>query len=210
MRKEREVLDDVAHVAVLGRQVNARRRVENDAIRHLDATAVRRQQPGDGAQGQRFPGAGRPQQHDHLFVRFKLRTQMKVADLLLEIDGEHQKPALLERANRRRMSRRMAAATTRMTDRAIARSTVLPASNTPMIARGIVCVRPWKLPAKISVAPSSLSARAQHRMAPANTDGHERGRTIRQKMRSGLAPSVAATPSYCTSTLSNPALTVRM
>ncbi len=87
---------------------------------------------------------------------------------------------------------------------------VRPASKTPMIASGIVWVRPWKLPAKISVAPSSPRARAQQRMAPASTDGHDSGRTMRQKMRSGLAPSVAATPSYCSSTLAKPVFTVRM
>ena len=39
------------------------------------------------------------------------------------------------------------------------------------MACGMVWVRPGRLPAKVMVAPNSPSARAQHRAAPATSDG---------------------------------------
>src|SRR3989442_1674558 len=60
----------------------------------------------------------------------------------------------------------------------------------------MVRVVPARLPAKVIVAPNSPSARAQHRTAPAATDGPTIGSVTRRKAVHRLAPSVAAASSY--------------
>ena len=70
-------------------------------------------------------------------------------------------------------------------------------------------VRPGMLPATITVAPNSPSAREKPRMAPASTNRRASGRLMLKKMRDTLAPSVAATCSKRSLTCSKPARTVR-
>ena len=78
-----------------------------------------------------------------------------------------------------------------------------------MIASGIVCVRPSKLPAKIRVAPSSLRARVQHSTAPDSSAGRASGSVTRQNVRHSDTPSVRDTSSYVGSIASNPACNER-
>src|ERR1700729_4081818 len=60
---------------------------------------------------------------------------------------------------------------------------------------GMVSVRPGKLPAKVIVAPNSPSARAQHRTAPAPSDGAIIGTVTRRNTVIRRAPRVAAASS---------------
>src|ERR1700730_6124580 len=60
---------------------------------------------------------------------------------------------------------------------------------------GIVSVRPGKLPAKVIVAPNSPRARAQHKTAPAPSDGAISGTVTRRNTVIRAAPRVAAASS---------------
>jgi hypothetical protein len=72
----------------------------------------------------------------------------------------------------------------------------------------MVSVRPARLPAKVTVAPNSPSARAQHRMAPAATDGATMGSVTRRNTIQRPAPRVAAASSRRRSDERSPASTV--
>ena len=56
-------------------------------------------------------------------------------------------------------------------------------------------VRPWRLPAKVMVAPNSPSARANASTAPEMRPGMTSGRVIRRNTVVGEAPSEAAATS---------------
>ena len=58
------------------------------------------------------------------------------------------------------------------------------------IASGAVCVTPRKLPANISVAPNSPSARPQASARPVPSDGSASGTATRPNVRASEAPSV--------------------
>src|SRR5664279_1100552 len=59
----------------------------------------------------------------------------------------------------------------------------------------MVWVVPGKLPAKVTVAPNSPSARAQHSTLPATRLGQINGRVTRRKVANGADPNVAAASS---------------
>ena len=77
-------------------------------------------------------------------------------------------------------------------------------------ASGSVCVRPWRLPANVIVAPNSPSARAHASTAPATSCGRSNGSTTWRSRKPGEAPSVAAASSYRSSIDRSPASTARM
>jgi hypothetical protein len=74
--------------------------------------------------------------------------------------------------------------------RSTLRRSVVPRSlsRAVMMARDIVCVRPGRFPANISVAPNSETARAQQRRAPLSTWGSGRGRATRAKTSHRVGP----------------------
>ncbi len=63
MRKQRVVLEEVAHFAGLGREVQPRGAVEEGALAQLDAPGLRAQEARDGPEGEALPGAGGARQH---------------------------------------------------------------------------------------------------------------------------------------------------
>ena len=69
---------------------------------------------------------------------------------------------------------------------------MLPSSTAEKIAMGIVWVRPGMLPASMSVAPNSPSARAKARTVPASTPGAAIGNSTLRKTRPSEAPNVRA------------------
>ena len=70
-----------------------------------------------------------------------------------------------------------------------------PFSRRRYTASGKVWVRPEMLPAKVSVAPNSPSARAHASVAPATSDGAMSGAMTRRKTSSRDAPKLAAVSS---------------
>src|SRR5688572_3089991 len=89
VRKQRQVLHNVADVALLRPSVDAPRRVKDRALWQVDATLIRLQQAGDGAQSQRLARAGRTQQYDQLVFGLELRTQVEVTQALFKADRQH-------------------------------------------------------------------------------------------------------------------------
>ena len=70
-----------------------------------------------------------------------------------------------------------------------------------MMARGIVCVLPVRLPAKIMVAPNSEIARAQAKASPATMDGPASGAVSRKNVAQGAEPRVWEISSYSLDTI---------
>ena len=64
IRPERVVLEQEAHLALVGRDVDAERAVVHDAVADGDAAAGRRLEAGDHAKGRGFAAAGGAQQRD--------------------------------------------------------------------------------------------------------------------------------------------------
>jgi hypothetical protein len=87
--EEGQVLDDVADVARLGREVDSRISIEDGHAAELDPAPVRRQQAGDRLQRQRLAGARRPEKHDKLILGPKARAEMEIAKTLFKIDVQH-------------------------------------------------------------------------------------------------------------------------
>ena len=167
--------------------------VEHGAVERRCGRASRGCEPGDGAQRGGLAGAVGPEQGDDLAV----------ADLEVDVEVE-----VAERGPRwrRRQHRVRRPASGRGAGSSTASDTAMSTSDRAMAAsrsdsrarntaRGMVWVRPWRLPAKVTVAPNSPRARAQHSTAPAMIDGAACGRVTRRKTVHRLAPSVAAASS---------------
>src|SRR5215831_3577179 len=93
---------------------------------------------------------------------------------------------------------------------ASARAADKSVSNAAIMAKDMVCVRPAKFPANISVAPNSDTARARQRTIPLVIPGSASGRVTYQKRPQAEAPSIAAASSSSGSTAANPSLAPRM
>ena len=148
------------------------------------------------AQRHALARAGVPEEHDGLLVGLEGHVQREAAEALAECRRGSRARVSNSRSLRtacRSSASRTNATTSRITDSAIAPASPWLDSKALMIASGIVCVRPSKLPAKMSVAPSSLSARTQHSTAPPMSAGRESRSVMRQNVRSGDTPSVADT-----------------
>src|SRR5690606_39029067 len=175
-REEQVVLEDESDAAIRGRDEGSRAGVVEHGAVELDPSALEPLEARDGAEGGGLARAVGPEQRHHLAVGdldLHLERQRSLGEG--EVCPQHQRPS--QRSRSGTMTARETATST--TDRASAASrSDSRARNT---ASGIVCVRPWRLPAKVTVAPNSPSARAKHSAVPVATAGAAWGRVTRRK-----------------------------
>ena len=140
--------------------------VEDGAVEG-DAAVVERLEAGDGPQRGGLAGAvGAEQRDDLAVVDVEVDVEVEVAEADPKVGVEHV----------RRRASGPAAGSSTASDTAMSTSDrAMAASRSDSRARntasGMVWVRPWRLPAKVTVAPNSPRARAQHSTAPAMIDG---------------------------------------
>jgi hypothetical protein len=79
VRKQRVVLEQVAHAALGGRQVHAGLPVEQRAPADAHMAALRPDEPGDGLQGQRLARARGAEQGQHRRIAGKAHRQLETA-----------------------------------------------------------------------------------------------------------------------------------
>jgi hypothetical protein len=98
--EESELLDDVADVAGLGRDVDAGIGVEDGAGVEDDAAGVGAEEAGDELEGEALAGAGVAEEDQKLVAGFKGGVVAKGAELLLDVEGEPHpaptRPAILD------------------------------------------------------------------------------------------------------------------
>src|SRR5438093_1370130 len=82
--EQRVALEHVADAPPLRRQIDARRRVEEDAITHHNASGVGPDEPGQALECQRLARARWPEQADHRLLRLPPHVQREAGKSLLD------------------------------------------------------------------------------------------------------------------------------
>src|SRR5690606_10719804 len=195
VREQEEVLEDHAYTPPFRRHEHAPLRAVEEDTRQLDAAGAHRQQPRDrlGHGGLARPAGAdprdRPARRDRQPDAEREALRPPDREIGFQTRGAHNG---LHQRSRSAIS--TSSETTTMT-RLMATAASRSLSSATKTASGSVCVRPWRLPAKVMVAPNSPSARAQVRTVPATSEGAIIGSVTRRITVQRPAPSVAAAPS---------------
>src|SRR5690606_18899405 len=202
--EQQAVLEDHADAPLLRRDEHARRRVVPHLATEGDASRGDREQPGDRRHRGRLPRTIGAEQRDGVPLRRResqLEVETVAPDLEVEVEAHN---ALVHRSRSATSTPRETSTITRLMATAVSRS-LSSATNT---AKGMVWVRPCRLPANVTVAPNSPNARAQVSSRPDTRDGAIIGSVTRRSTVHLPAPSVAAAPSWRPSRLRSAPSTV--
>ena len=179
-----------------------------------DAAAIRTLESRNAPQQHRFARAGGSEHAQRCIARRERHVEREFRQLLLDLNFERHVSAcpigaplrmrpVIESAEKRERNRHIR----QRTKPARVECRPLPRRNRSRC--GIVAVLPGILPASISVAPNSPSARANERIVPASTPGHASGSATARNTRHSEAPSVRAASRNRESTCSSAARAVR-
>ena len=189
MREQQPILEHDADASVLGRDVDAVVRIVEDAAVERDPAEVRWRRPAIaptsvdlpaplGPRSATVPG---PAVNAASTANPPAWTRTSTSRVIAPATDPAWRPARRRRPPPAGSEITMAAP-----------GSVCRASKT---ASGSVCVRPWRLPANVIVAPNSPSARAHASTAPATMRPQQRQHHVAHA-EAGEAPSVAAASSY--------------
>src|SRR5450830_13930 len=215
VREQRVILEQVSHVALLRRQIDAGGRIEQRTAIQADMPRVRRKQSGNRFQGHALAGAGGAIHGDALAGRGALHVHVEAAFAGAQ-GGANVEVELHRRHHQRHLcamrpgARRPADSSTTMHTAEVISTRVLATSSWPACtasytATDSVCVLPGMLPATISVAPNSPSARTKPSSTPARMPRQASGKVTRKKIAISEMPSTRAACSSCPSTASKAA-----
>src|SRR5450830_382969 len=211
MREQGVILEQVSHIALLRRQVDAGGGIEQGAPVQADMALAGRKQAGNRFQGHALAGAGRAKDGDALAAGRALHVQVEAAftgaQSGVDIEVELHRLYL---CTMRPGARRPAASSTTMQTADVISTSILAASSWPACtasytATDRVCVLPGMLPATIRVAPNSPSARTKPSSTPARIPRQASGKVTRKKMPISEMPSTRAACSSSPSTASKAA-----
>ena len=110
------LLEEIAHSALLGRQINVGPAVEEHPVVQHDAASVGPLDASDAFEGHAFAAAGGPQQSQHATLGFQGDVQAEAAQLLLDLNRKtHSRASLPQRPRRGFLSRRSSRLTASIT-----------------------------------------------------------------------------------------------
>src|SRR5262249_18140288 len=159
-REEQPVLRHVAEAAVLDRELEARRGVEQHALAERDPPCADRAPAGDGLEQRRLARARRTEHAEAARRAVELHVEDEVRERDAHTDrGAHHGRRSTPRASRRSTRKTPAKASTTHSPTRPSAARASPSWISLKIASASVCVRPGMLPATITVAPNSPSAR---------------------------------------------------
>src|SRR5438552_869486 len=202
MREEPGVLRDVADVAALRRNSPAAIGVEEDLAPDDDPPARLRSEPGDRFEKRRLPGAGWPHDGGEARPERRLHAENEGRERDLERELDHTTDLRARRRDTHSVVQSAAKASATVTPTSTIARSSWPVCVSWKIASASVCVFPGMLPATITVAPNSPSARENARTVPATPPRHASGSVTRKNATRCPHPRVRAIPTSRGSTSS--------